>query len=79
MKIRDLDLNKIPLANYVIFSIAVLLIYTVIALVLSCFNIQNDTLTTCIFGTFGGECLTCGIIKVFKLHKEYKIHQNMEE
>ena len=72
-------LQDMPLSTYVAFSIAVLLIYTVVSLVLSVFQITNDTLTTCIFSTFGGECLTCGIIKVFKLHKEYKIHQNMED
>ena len=72
-------LQDMPLSTYVAFSIAVLLVYTVVSLILSAFDIQNDTLTTCIFSTFGGECLTCGIIKVFKLHKEYKIHQNMEE
>ena len=71
-------MQDIPLSTYVIFSIAVLLIYTVVSLILSVFGVQNDTLTTCIFSTFGGECLTCGIIKVFKLHKEYKIHQNMD-
>ena len=71
-------LQDMPLSTYVAFSIAVLLVYTVVSLILSAFGIQNDTLTTCIFSTFGGECLTCGIIKVFKLHKEYKIHQNME-
>lgn len=72
-------LQDMPLSTYVAFSIAVLLIYTVVSLILSAFGIQNDTLTTCIFSTFGGECLTCGIIKIFKLHKEYKIHQNMED
>ena len=71
-------LQDMPLSTYVAFSIAVLLIYTVVSLILSCFGVQNDTLTTCVFGSFGGECLTCGLIKVFKLHKEYKIHQNME-
>lgn len=72
-------LQDMPLSTYVAFSIAILLIYTVVSLILSCFGVQNDTLTTCVFGSFGGECLTCGLIKVFKLHKEYKIHQNMEE
>lgn len=67
------NLQQVPLSTYVAFSIAVLLIYTIVALVLSSFGIQNDTLTTCIFSTFGGECLTCGIIKIFKLHKEYKL------
>ncbi len=78
MKKKKINLNDIPLADYVVFSIAVLLIYTVVSLILSCFGVQNDTLTTCVFSSFGGECLTCGVIKVFKLHKEYKIHQSME-
>ena len=71
-------LQDMPLSTYVAFSIAVLLIYTVVSLILSCFGVQNDTLTTCVFSSFGGECLTCGIIKIFKLHKEYKIHQSMD-
>ena len=71
-------MQDIPLSTYVIFSIAVLLIYTVVSLILSVFGVQNDTLTTCIFSTFGGECLTCGVIKVFKLHKEYKINKGVE-
>jgi len=77
MKKIHIDLQQVPLSSYVVFSIAVLLIYTIVALVLSGFGIQNDTLTTCIFSTFGGECLTCGIIKIFKLHKEYKISKSM--
>lgn len=72
------SMQDIPLSTYVIFSIAVLLIYTVVSLILSVFGVQNDTLTTCIFGTFGGECLTCGIIKVFKIHKEYKTSKGVE-
>lgn len=72
-------LQDMPLSTYVAFSIAVLLIYTVISLILSVvFGVQNETLTTCMFGTFGGECLTCGVIKVFKLHKEYKINRGIE-
>ena len=78
MKKIHIDLQQIPLSSYVVFSISVLLIYTVVALILSCFAIQNDTLTTCVFSTFGGECLTCGIIKVFKLHKEYKIDKGCQ-
>ena len=69
---KKIDLQKIPLASYVVFSISVLLIYTIISLILSIFNIQNDTLTTCIFSTFGGEILSCALIKIFKLHKEIK-------
>lgn len=78
MKKRMIDLQQVPLSSYVVFSIAVLLIYTVISLVLSCFGIQNDTLTTCLYSTFGGEILTCGLIKIFKLHKETKINKGIE-
>lgn len=62
-KLKGLDL-------YVIFSISVLLIYTGIALVLSKEGITNDTLTNCIFAFFGGEIVTCALIKIFKLHKK---------
>ena len=75
---KHTKLQSIPLASYVVFSIGVLLIYTAISLILSCFGIQNDTLTTCIFSTFGGECLTCGVIKVFKLHKEVKTKNGVD-
>lgn len=79
MKKLSTRLQDMPLSTYVAFSIAVLLIYTVISLILSVvFGVQNETLTTCMFGTFGGECLTCGVIKVFKLHKEYKINRGIE-
>ena len=79
MKEIGTKLQGIPLSTYVFFSIAILLIYTVVSLILSCFGIQNDTLTTCMFSTFGGECLTCGVIKVFKLHKEAKIKNGIEQ
>ena len=78
MKKMSTKLQDIPLSSYVVFSIAVLLIYTVVSLVLSVFSIQNDTLTTCVFSTFGGECLTCGLIKIFKLHKEVKTKNGIE-
>lgn len=45
-----------------------LLVYTIAELVLSNLNgTINDTLTTCFFGVFGGEILTCALIKIFKL------------
>jgi len=78
MKKISIKIQSMTLAGYVVFSIAVLLLYTIVSLILSCFGIQNDTLTTCFFACFGGECLTCGIIKVFKLHKEYKLHQGLD-
>ena len=55
---------------YVIFSIFVLLLYTVISQILAIvYNVQLDTLTTCFFAAFGGEILSACLIKIFKLKK----------
>lgn len=56
---------KHSLTWYVVFSIAILLIFTVIELFVS--PTTHDTLTTCIFACFGGEILSCALIKIFKL------------
>lgn len=59
------DLDK-----YIIFSFAVMLVYTVSELVLSTITgISHDTLTTCIFAAFGGELLMCAMIKRLKLRR----------
>ena len=56
---------------YVIFSILMLLIYTVADQYLTYrTGYTNDTLTTCFFGFFGGEVVTCALIKIFKLKEE---------
>ena len=56
------------LTLYVIFSILVLLVYTIVEQILaSTTGINHDTLTTCIFAAFGGEILACAVIKIFKL------------
>jgi hypothetical protein len=56
------------LTLYVIFSILVLLVYTIVEQILSSTTgINHDTLTTCIFAAFGGEILACAVIKIFKL------------
>ena len=56
------------LTLYVAFSIAVLIIYTIVEQILaSVTGINHDTLTTCIFAAFGGEILSCALIKIFKL------------
>lgn len=56
------------LDKYVIFSIIVLLVYTIINQILSVIFLQTmDTLTTCFYAAFGGEILSCCLIKIFKL------------
>ena len=59
------DLDK-----YIIFSFAVMLVYTISELVLSTITgISHDTLTTCLFAAFGGELLMCAMIKRLKLRR----------
>lgn len=56
------------LSAYVVFSIVMLIAYTVAELLItSLTDLSHDTLTTCFFATFGGEILTCAIIKIYKL------------
>lgn len=55
------------LDKYVIFSIALLLIYTIAEMVISERTGTHDALTTCFFACFGGEILSCALIKIFKL------------
>lgn len=64
--------KKMPsLTKYVAFSIAVLIVYTVAELVLATQSgITHDSLTTCVFACFGGEILSCALIKIFKLKEE---------
>jgi hypothetical protein len=58
------------LDKYVIFSITVLLIYTIVNTYL-CYKTgyENQALTTCFFSAFGGETLFCAIIQIFKIKK----------
>jgi hypothetical protein len=37
-------------------------------------TIAHDTLTTAVYGAFGGELLLCAIIKKYKLRKEDNIN-----
>lgn len=59
------------LTLFIVFSIIVILAYTVIEFI---FNIKtgtsHDTLTTCFYACFGGEILSCALIKIFKLKGE---------
>lgn len=72
MYLMTVRAHKVPsLTKYVAFSIGVLIIYTVAELVLATTTgVSHDTLTTCIFSCFGGEILSCALIKIFKLKEE---------
>lgn len=72
-KIKTKFKNVRSLDVYVTFSILSLIVYTIISQILAIyFNVILDTLTTCFFGFFGGEIVTCGLIKIFKLKDKEK-------
>lgn len=59
------------LTKFIVFSFAVLLSYYAAEFVVSTITgVSHDTLTTCITSVFGGEVVTCGLIKIFKLKEE---------
>lgn len=58
------------LTKYVIFSISVVLIYSIAEFVTSTLTgIAHDTLTMAVYGFFGGEIVLTALIKIFKLTK----------
>lgn len=79
-KIKSKFKNISALDVYVTFSILSLVIYTVISQLLAInFGVILDTLTTCFFGFFGGEIVTCGLIKIFKLKDVKKENANPDD
>lgn len=70
-RIKDYIKAMPSLTRFVVFSFAVILIYSVTELILSTtYGISHDTLTTCLYACFGGEVLSCALIKIFKLKEE---------
>ena len=62
-------LNKVDI--YLIISILLLLIYTVVdRFILVVYGMSSDTLTTCFFGFFGTEIASCCIIKSLNIRNE---------
>ena len=66
-------MKRLPtLDKYVIFSISVTLIYTVVEFVVSSVTgIAHDTLSQCVYGFFAGEIVVAGLIKIFKIRRYY--------
>lgn len=68
---KKFKLQDIPLADYVVFCIKLLIVFTLITLVLAIFGVLvPDTLISCFFAAFGGEFLVCGLIKIFKIRSK---------
>ena len=59
------------LTKFVVFSFSVVIIYSIAEMIVSTVTgITHDTLTTCVYACFGGEILSCALIKIFKLKGE---------
>ena len=60
------------LLKFIVFSFVMVTIYTIVAILFQVFTHEelSSTLTTCYFAVFGGEVLSCALIKIFKLRKE---------
>ncbi len=68
MAVKRKKLNKLD--KYLIFSIIVLLVYTVAEMTVSSLTgSDHSTLTTCVFSAFGGEFFFAGLIKIFNIRK----------
>lgn len=73
MKIKAYFKAMPSLTRFVVFSFAVILIYTVTEFITSTITgIHHDTLTTCFYACFSGEVLCSALIKIFKLKEEDK-------
>lgn len=76
--LRD-RLEAMPLSIYVCFSLGLIIIYSIVELIISTLTeISHDTLTTCFYSVFGGEIVSCALIKIFKLKEEGDPEDNDE-
>lgn len=56
------------LSKFIIFSLSMILIFTIAMIIIFCiYQTVPDVLITAYFGVFGGEVLSCALIKCFKL------------
>ena len=59
------------LTQFVLFSIGVVLIYTLAEFITSTITgIHHEVLTGCVYAFFGGELVITAVIKIFKLRRE---------
>lgn len=61
------------LTKFIVFSISMVILYTIIVTILTAIT-GNDfsTLYSIFCAIFGGEILSCALIKIFKLREENK-------
>lgn len=52
--------------RFVVFSLAMVLLFAIGEFTAGFFGVTHDTLTTCFFATFGGELLFTCVLKIFE-------------
>lgn len=68
------------LDKYVIFSFTVLIIFTIVEIIVGAITqVEQTTLITCFFATFGGELLLLAMIKRLKLKREDISNEQIDE
>ena len=59
------------LTKYVMFSIAVVIVYSIAEFIVSTITgVHHEVLTGCVYGFFGGELVLTAFLKIFKIRKE---------
>jgi uncharacterized protein with PQ loop repeat len=72
-------LQDIPLASYIVFSIVIILIYSIVEFIFSITSgVSHETLTTCVYAFFGTEIASSCLIKIMKLKYESEDTDNDE-
>lgn len=68
------------LDKYVIFSLAIVLIYTIAEFITATVTgVEKSTMTMSVYGFWAGELITCGLIKIFKLRKDGQYEDRLAE
>ena len=76
-----LKISNLPaLDKYVIFSITLTIVYTVLEFIFTLVTrISHDILTEYVYKFFAGEVIVCGLIKIFKLAPKSRVIDKLEE
>ncbi len=67
-----MKITQNTLLKFIILSYINVTIYTIVAILFQLITHEeiSSTLTTCFFLVWGGEVLSCAVIKVFKLKED---------
>ena len=73
-------IENMKLGTFVTISLSLVIIYTIAEMIVSSLSgVTHDTLTTCFFAVFGGEVVSCALIKIYKLKTDDSIEwENLE-